>query len=53
MNQQVKKNVHKILLRKVVGLSAFWTVILKQKKKKKKTRFYKIKFMNTLLPNVK
>ena len=38
MNQQVKKNVHKILLRKVVGLSAFWTVILKQKKKEKENQ---------------
>ena len=29
-----EKNVHKILLRKIVVLSAFWTVVLKHKKKK-------------------
>lgn len=31
-----EKNVHKILLRKTVVLSAFWTVVLKRKKRKRK-----------------
>lgn len=33
-----EKNVHKILLRKTVVLSAFWTVVLKRKKKKKREK---------------
>lgn len=31
-----EKNVHKILLRKIVVLSVFWTVVMKQKKKGRK-----------------
>lgn len=33
-----EKNVHKILLRKIVVLSAFWTVVLKHKKKRKEKK---------------
>ena len=33
-----EKNVHKILLRKIVVLSLFWTVFMKQKKKRKKKK---------------
>lgn len=33
-----EKNVHKILLRKIVVLSAFWTVVLKHKKKGRKKK---------------
>ena len=33
-----EKNVHKILLRKIVVLSVFWIVVMKQKKKGRKKR---------------